>query len=117
MGKVVKTDRGDYLLSDAEPGSLKGERELLDLVSLGGGIGSLLIQEGSLPGDFFDLSSGLAGQISLKLSTYRIRTAIVVDLAGVPSRHFRSWASECNRGNEIRFCANRQEAEEWLLKS
>jgi hypothetical protein len=117
MEGVVHKQKGAYLLSDPEPGSLKGVRELLDLLSLGNeeGIGALLIQEGSLPPEFFDLSSGLAGQIALKLSTYRVKTAVVVDLEGIPSRHFRSWAGECNRGREIRFCSTMGEAEDWLL--
>jgi len=75
----------------------------------------LLLSEGALHPDFFDLSSGLAGEISMKLTTYRVKTAIVVDLESIPSLRFREWAGECNRGREICFCANLKETEAWLL--
>ena len=60
------------------------------------------------------MSTGLAGEISLKLSTYRVKTAIVVDIESIPSQRFREWAAECNRGREIRFCADLRKGEDWL---
>jgi len=117
MAQVIQTSQGNYLLSDPENGNLSSERDILDLMGLFGDVGSnlLLISDGALHPDFFDLSTGLAGEISLKLSTYRVKTAIVVDLESIPSLRFREWAGECNKGREIRFCANLQDAEEWLL--
>ncbi len=79
------------------------------------GASLLLIFNGALHPDFFDLSTGLAGEISLKLSTYRVKTAIVVDLESITSQYFREWVGECNRGREIRFCADLHEGEDWLL--
>jgi len=119
MAQIIQTIRGNYLLSDPEHGNLGSERDFLDLMGLFGEVGAnlLLISDGALHPDFFDLSTGLAGEISLKLSTYRVKTAIVADLESIPSQHFRNWAGECNRGLEIRFCANLQEAEDWLVDS
>jgi hypothetical protein len=79
------------------------------------GANYLLVSGEALHPDFFDLSTGLAGEISLKLSTYRVKTAIVVDLEFNLCQRFREWAGEFNRGREIRFCTNLQDAEEWLL--
>jgi hypothetical protein len=79
------------------------------------GANYLLVSGEALHPDFFDLSTGLAGEISLKLSTYRVKTAIVVDLESNLCQRIREWAGECNRGREIRFCTNLQDAEEWLL--
>jgi hypothetical protein len=117
MGQIIITRRGNYTLSDPAPASLASQRDLLELLSLSGEDGSdrLLITEGSLHPDFFDLSTGLAGEICLKLSTYRIKTAIVVQLDRISSQRFREWAGECNRGREIYFSSNREEAEDWLL--
>ena len=117
MAQVIQTSQGNYLLSDSEHGNLSSERDILDLMGLFGEVGDnfLLISDGALHRDFFDLSTGLAGEISLKLSTYRVKTAIVIDIESIPSLRFREWAGECNRGREIRFCANLQDAEEWLL--
>ena len=117
MPQVIQTSQGNYLLSDSEHGNLSSERDILDLMGLFGDVGAnlLLVSGGALHPDFFDLSTGLAGEISLKLSTYRVKTAMVVDLESIPSLRFREWARECNKGREIRFCANLQDAEEWLL--
>ncbi len=117
MAQVIQTSRGNYLLSDPEYGNLKSERDILDLMGHFGEVGAniLLISDGALHPDFFDLSTGLAGEISLKLSTYSVKTAIVVDLDSIPSQCFLEWAEECNRGREIHFCADLQEGEDWLL--
>lgn len=119
MGQIVNTSRGKYILSDPSPASLASQRDLLDLLSLSGDgrCDRLLIQADSLHPDFFDLSTGLAGELSLKLATYRIKTAILVQLDAVPSQYFREWAAECNRGREIHFTASQSEAEDWLLGS
>jgi len=117
MAQIIQTSRGNYLLSDPENGNIRSERDILDLMGHFGEVGAnlLLISDGALHPDFFDLSTGLAGDISLKLSTYRVKTAIVVDLESIPSLRFQEWAGECNRGWEIRFCADLAEAEDWLL--
>jgi len=117
MTQIIQTSWGKYLLSDPEPGNISSERDILDVMGLFGEVGAslLLISKGALHPDFFDLSTGLAGEISLKLSTYRVKTAIVVDIESIPSQRFREWAVECNRGRKIRFCTNPQDAEEWLL--
>ena len=117
MAQIIQTSRGNYLLSDPENGNIRSERDILDLMGCFGEVGAnlLLISDGALHPDFFDLSTGLAGEISLKLSTYRVKTAIIVDLESFLSLRFQEWAGECNRGREIRFCADIEEAEDWLL--
>ena len=117
MTQIIHTSEGNYLLSDTE--NINSERDILDLMGFFGevGVSLLLISEGVLDSDFFDLSTGLAGEISLKLSMYRVKTAIVADIKSVRSQPFRDWAGECNRGSEIRFCADHDEAEVWLLNA
>jgi hypothetical protein len=117
MGKLVETSQGNYVISDPAPGSLANEQDLLDLIAhcVNPDSHRLLIRKGTLHPDFFDLSTGLAGKLALKLSSYRIKTAIVVDLDSVPSQRFKEWAWECNRGKEIHFCTHKGEAAEWLL--
>ena len=116
-GIAVKTTRGNYVLSDPELGVIQGEKDILELLTLCSEAGSnkVLISQESLSPDFFDLSTGQAGEITHKLSTYRIKTAFVVDLSTIPSERFQEWAFECNRGNEIRFYEDMLEAEDWLL--
>jgi len=117
MNLIVQTLRESYLKSDPADGIIWVEQDILDLIGFCGESGSnrVLISEGSLHPSFFDLSTGAAGEITLKPSTYRVKTVIVVDLTDVPSERFQEWAFECNRGKDIHFCKNESDAETWLL--
>ena len=105
-------------MSDPDMGIIRDERDIMGLMTLCGEAGSnrIMISRGSLNPDFFDLSTGVAGEISHKLSTYRVKTAFVMDLSTISSERFQEWANECNRGNEIRFFEDILEAEDWLLR-
>jgi hypothetical protein len=78
------------------------------------GTGALLLDAAALPPEFFDLSSGVAGELLHRLSMYGIRLAGVV---ADPSRHsaaFQDFLSEVNRGRQFRFFSTRAEALAWL---
>lgn len=78
------------------------------------GHASVLIDRDALPDAFFDLRTGLAGELAQRLTLYGVRMACVVpDLASQPER-FREYARESNAGRQIHFAASRTEAEAWL---
>ena len=75
---------------------------------------ALLLDRGTLPASFFDLSTGVAGELVQKLVNYDVRMAAVVpDLAGCPER-FREFVAEANRGRLFRFFVTREAAIDWL---
>lgn len=78
------------------------------------GADSLLLDEGSLPSDFFDLSSGLAGELLHRLSIYHLRMAAVVPDLTIHSAYFQAFVLEANKGQMFRFFPTRQEAVDWL---
>lgn len=78
------------------------------------GVHALLVDHGAYPPAFFDLSSGVAGELVHRLSTYGIRMAGVVPDPTVHSAHFQDFAREANRGKLFRFFENREEAIRWL---
>ena len=78
------------------------------------GSSSLLLDENALPAEFFDLSTGLAGELLHKLTTYRVRLAGVVPDVGAHSTRFQEFAREANKGQQHRFFSDRQSAIEWL---
>jgi hypothetical protein len=78
------------------------------------GADALLFDAGALPAAFFDLSSGVAGELAQKLVNYGLRTAAVVPKLGRHSPRFQDFAREANRGSRLRFCATRAEAIAWL---
>jgi hypothetical protein len=59
----------------------------------------------SLP-NFFDLSTGFAGELVQKCTNYGIKVAVVETSAKSRSTSFRQFASESNRGNRFIFVAN-----------
>lgn len=59
---------------------------------------------------FFDLRTGLAGEILQKFSNYRMRLAIVGDFGGHPSRALRDFIRECNRGRQVFFAPDQAAA-------
>ena len=78
------------------------------------GARSLLLDESKLPTEFFDLSSGLAGELLHKLTVYRIPMAGVVPDPSAHSPRFQDFAREANRGRQFRFFSTREEAIGWL---
>lgn len=78
------------------------------------GADALLLDRPALPPAFFDLRTGIAGELVQKLTQYGVRLACVVpDLDAQPAR-FREFAREANRGSRARFFASREEAVRWL---
>jgi hypothetical protein len=78
------------------------------------GADCLLLDEKSLPAEFFDLSSGLAGELLHRLSIYYMRMAAVVSDPTLYSPHFQAFVLEANKGDQFRFFPTRGEAIAWL---
>ncbi len=74
----------------------------------------LLLDEAVIPADFFDLSSGLAGELLHKLTTYRVRLAGVIPDPSIYPARFQDFVREANRGSEYRFFSTRQAAIDWF---
>ena len=81
------------------------------------GAESVLLDERALPVEFFDLSSGLAGELLHKLGIYRLRLAGVVPDPTVHSIRFQEFLRETNGGAQFRFFTTRQAAITWLESS
>jgi hypothetical protein len=66
------------------------------------------------PDGFFDLSSGVAGEVVQKFVNYRLRLAIVGDVSDRAARSsaLRDFIRETNRGNQIWFVTTSDELAE-----
>jgi hypothetical protein len=62
--------------------------------------------------DFFNLRSGLAGELLQKLVNYHLKLAIVGDITGhlEKSEALRALVRESNRGKDVRFVATIEDA-------
>lgn len=99
-----------------ESGLVIDEASALDLVSFCGAEETdiLLLYASNLSEDFYDLKTGFAGTVLLKLSNYRIRAAVVIPPEKVGSGRFYEMVLETNRRNEFTVYPTREEALRWI---
>lgn len=65
----------------------------------------VVIPAARLTDDFFELRTGLAGEVTQKYVNYRLRLAIVGDIGSrvAESVSLRAWVAESNRGQQLWF--------------
>jgi hypothetical protein len=71
---------------------------------------TILIKKEHLAPGFFDLKTGIAGEILQKFSTYGVRVAIIGDFSQYNSKSLSDYIYESNKGNRIFFLSDRKEA-------
>lgn len=77
----------------------------------------IVLFEHNLSPDFFDLKTGLAGDILQKFSTYRMRLAIIGDFTKYASKSLQDFIRESNKLGHIIFADSIEQAKELLNKS
>jgi len=76
--------------------------------------GGLVLDERDLSPDFFDLSTGLAGQVLQKFGSYRTRLAVIVRDASIYGGRFGELMHEHRIHPIVRFFVAEQAARQWL---
>lgn len=76
----------------------------------------MIVYQESLQEGFFDLKTGIAGEILQKFSNYRFKLAIVGDFTGYASKSLRDFLYESNQGRLICFKKDLAEALEAVTK-
>ncbi|MHB8933188.1 MAG: DUF4180 domain-containing protein [Bellilinea sp.] len=105
-----------YLDWPADSVRIANKRDALDLVALCSEheTDNLPLDEECLDAAFFDLKSGLAGEVLLKLNNYRIRAAAIMPQVLIGNVRFAEFVLETNRGNQFRVYSWHDDAEKWL---
>ena len=90
---------------DSPGGVIGTEQEALDIMANAGyqGATAIILPAENISPDFFDLKTGLAGDILQKFSNYRMKLAIIGSFEGYKSRSLAAFIRESNRGNLIFF--------------
>ena len=78
------------------------------------GAEKIIIHADQLMPDFFDLKTGIAGEILQKVSTYQLRLAIVGDFSQYNSKSLQDFIFESNKVGRVNFVASVEEAKERL---
>lgn len=113
MEPVLKlVEVAGVLVAELEDGIVDGERAAVDLVGNASFSGArfVLLAADQLAAEFFDLSSGLAGAVLQKFSTYRLGLVIVGYDSRAASDSLLALIRESNRGDSVWFVADRDEA-------
>ncbi|MCF0065277.1 DUF4180 domain-containing protein [Dyadobacter chenwenxiniae] len=74
------------------------------------GFDRIIIYQHNLTPAFFDLKSGIAGEILQKFSNYRIRLAIIGDFTIYTSKSLRDFIFESNNRKHVNFLTSPEEA-------
>jgi ABC-type branched-subunit amino acid transport system substrate-binding protein len=109
--KIAEVISDDALIHHAQDAL-----ELLANCGYNGATG-VIVQETNLSTDFFDLRTGIAGEILQKFSTYQMRMAIVGEYSKFSSKSLKDFIYESNKVGRINFVTSVEEGRQALTKS
>lgn len=76
--------------------------------------GKIILHEKNITPRFFDLKTGIAGEILQKFSNYRVHLAVVGDFSKYESKSVKDFIFESNKTGQIHFVGTLSEAIEKL---
>jgi hypothetical protein len=71
---------------------------------------NIIIRKDQLPESFFELKTGVAGDILQKVSNYKLRLVIVGDFSKYDSKSLRDFIFESNKSRTVGFVGTMEEA-------
>lgn len=107
----LKTDRTIGVLQQQQE-KITGVDNIMDFIGdlYGNDATGIVIPQNLLTEDFFDLKTGLAGDMLQKFSTYKLRLFIVGDFSAYTSKSLADFIRESNRQRTINFVSSIDEA-------
>ncbi|NLC43349.1 MAG: DUF4180 domain-containing protein [Clostridiales bacterium] len=116
---TVKGKQYDIAVVNSDEIVITGVQSALDLimsVSYETGCNRIIINKSAICEDFFDLSTKIAGDILQKFVTYKIKIAIVGDFSAYTSKSLKAFIYESNRGNDVLFLSDYEQAVDKLQR-
>lgn len=109
--------RRDKILVASDAGiSIRAISDVSKAVGATFGAGGLMLTEDDVSVEFFDLKSGLAGELFQKFANYALCLAVVVPDPERYGERFNELAREHQSHNQIRIVRSRDEAMSWLRR-
>ena|SRR5215208_7989375 len=112
-GRPMDEERRILMASDSGI-SIRSFGDIPDALGACIGAAGLILTENDLAKEFFDLRSGLAGELFQKFINYKLRVAIVLPDPEAYGERFTELAYEHASHNIIRFVRSKDEAKAWL---
>ncbi|HPD95031.1 MAG: DUF4180 domain-containing protein [Bacteroidales bacterium] len=93
-------------------------QDALDIMADAGNMDAsrIIIHERNIVPDFFNLSTGIAGEILQKFSTYSCKLAIIGDFSKFTSKSLKDFIYESNKHGQINFVNSAEQALQCLSK-
>lgn len=103
--EIARIDFDEILIKD-----IQSALDLMATIWYQEGCNRIILDKSAICEDFFDLRTGLAGEILQKFINYQTRVAIIGNFTAYSSKSLKDFIYECNQGKEIFFVRNEQEA-------
>ena len=110
-------EEGKILVASDSGISIRSSGDISDALGACLGADGLVITESDLAPEFFDLRSGLAGEMFQKFINYKVRVAIVLPDSNRYGERVSELAYEHRSHGVIRFVRSQDEAKAWLASS
>jgi hypothetical protein len=107
-------DDPKFLVASDSGISIRSFTDISDALAACMGVNGLILMESDLAPEFFDLRSGLAGELFQKFTNYKKRVAIVLPDPQAYGERFGELAYEHASHSVIRFVRSKAEAQTWL---
>ncbi|AIQ74898.1 DUF4180 domain-containing protein [Paenibacillus sp. FSL R7-0163] len=112
--KITVDDKNDSTVAiiSGEEIIINNVRDALDLMMnvKYQGCDKMLLRKEQITDDFFELKSGIAGEIAQKYTNYQMRVAIVGEFTSYNSKSLNDFFYECNQGDKMLFKSTEAEA-------
>lgn len=106
---IIYIESEDILITDSQ-----SALDLMMTVRYEKNCSRIILDKSAICEEFFRLSSGVAGEVLQKFSNYRIKLAIIGDFSKYTSKPLHDFIYECNKGNNIYFLGDLEQAVEKL---
>jgi len=109
---ITEIQGTSFAVLTSEGVAISTGQDALDLIGNSGYLGAerVVLQKAHLHPSFFDLKSGLAGEVLQKFSNYRMQLAIVGDFSHYTSQSLQDFIQESNRQGRVHFVGTLDEA-------
>jgi hypothetical protein len=106
--------RNDYLIASEAGIAIRAMSDISSVVGATFGTGGLILTESDVAPEFFDLKTGLAGELFQKFTNYGLRLALVVPDPQRYGDRFNELAREHRSHGTIRIVGTKDEAAAWM---
>lgn len=113
--RQTRDDSRKILVASDSGISIRSFGDISDAIGACIGAEALILTESDLAPEFFDLRSGLAGELFQKFMNYNLRVALVLPDTDRYGQRFSELAYEHRSHNTIRFVDSTEQAKTWLL--